>query len=185
MPSIISMFTPPLVASSAEEQCVVRSRTTTLYTVDSHGQISFSISESVSESDQLSNEDFSKLIGKLFRDDEDERMCIFVSCLSSRVNIPKHFGFVSSKLEWRCILWGQNCFTPKHLIEFFKQAGFHPSTWSFIKQAGMNVIILSEISSSPKHLTLFQSKLEWKSSSYTSIFTNFTSTSFQMTNNLH
>ena len=99
MPSIISMFTPPLVASSAEEQCVVRSRTTTLYTVDSHGQISFSISESVSESDQLSNEDFSKLIGKLFRDNEVERMCTFVSCLSSRVNILKHFDIVSSKLE--------------------------------------------------------------------------------------
>ena len=104
MPSIISTFTPPLVASSAEEQCVVRSRTTTLYTVDSHGQISFSISESVSESDQLSNEDFSKLIGKRFRDDEDGRMCTFVSCLSSRVNIPKHFDFRSSELEWRCIL---------------------------------------------------------------------------------
>ena len=74
MPSIISTFTPPLVASSAEEQCVDRSRTTTLYTVDSHGQISFSISESVSESDQLSNKNFSKLIGKRFIDDEDGRM---------------------------------------------------------------------------------------------------------------
>ena len=75
MPSIIvSTFILLIVASSAEEQCVDRSRTTTLHTVDSQGQISFSICESVSKSDQLSNKDFSKLIGNLFRDDEDEPM---------------------------------------------------------------------------------------------------------------
>ena len=66
----------------------------------------------------------------------------FKWCLSSRVNISKHFDFESSK---RCMLWGPNCFTPKHLIEYFKQAGFHPITWLCFKQAGMNVSFYYQI----------------------------------------